>query len=54
MADEKIKYVTTNIGVMPLKDYYEIMAQQYGFSSYEEMREEGLCIDVSEDAIIEK
>lgn len=46
MTDEERKYVSTNMGIMPLEDYYEIMAQQYGFSSYEEMREEGFSIDI--------
>ena len=32
------KYVKTNMGNIPLLDYYEIKAQQSGFSSYAEMR----------------
>ena len=30
------------------EDYLEIRAQQLGFSSYEELREEGYIIDVPE------
>lgn len=37
-------FVKTNIGEIPLSDYYEIIAMQNGFSSYAEMQEEGLSI----------
>ena len=42
------KCVKTNMGSIPLEDYLEIRAQQLGFSSYEELREEGYIIDVPE------
>lgn len=48
------KYVETNKGIIPLEDYYEIMSYQHGFSSYSELRANGLYIDVPEDKIIEK
>lgn len=38
------EYVSTNIGKIPLADYREIIALQYGFSSYEEMKSEGITI----------
>lgn len=37
--------VKTNLGDIPLEDYFEIMAQQYGFSSYAELQQAGLTID---------
>lgn len=46
------KYIKTNVGVMPVEDYLEIKARQYGFSSYEELREEGLCISINEDELM--
>lgn len=42
------EYVKTNIGNIPLEDYYEIKAQQSGFSSYAEMRNSGFCIQEPE------
>ena len=42
------KYVKTNMGSIPLEDYLEIRAQQLGFSSYKELREEGYMIDIPE------
>lgn len=42
------KCVKTNMGSIPLEDYLEIRVQQLGFSSYEELREEGYIIDVPE------
>lgn len=32
---------TTNIGEMPIEDLREILAYQYGFDSYEELRRAG-------------
>ena len=43
------KLVLTNMGSMPLEDYLEIRACQYGFSSYEEMKEDGLSIEIPGD-----
>ena len=43
------KLVQTNMGSMPLEDYLEIRACQYGFSSYEEMKEDGLSIEIPGD-----
>lgn len=38
---DKEMMVMTNIGTMPLVDYREIIAQQYGFESYEAFYNEG-------------
>ena len=40
--------VKTNIGEMPLEDYLDIRAMQYGFDSYEDMRKQGYSIDIPE------
>lgn len=40
--------VKTNIGEMPLEDYLDIRAIQYGFDSYEDMRKQGYSIDIPE------
>ena len=37
-----MKMVQTNMGKIPLEDYLEIVAMQYGFDSYEELCSEGL------------
>jgi hypothetical protein len=41
--------IKTNIGTMPIEDYLEIKAMQYGFDSYEEMRNEGYYILLDDD-----
>lgn len=48
-----MKGVKTNIGIMPLGDYLDIKASQYGYDSYEEMRADGLCVSVSEADLVE-
>lgn len=45
MANDMIE---TNIGLISVEDYLEIIAQQYGYSSYEELRADGLIIDLDE------
>lgn len=40
--------VKTNIGEMPLEDYLDIRAMQFGFDSYEDMRKQGYSIDIPE------
>lgn len=42
--DEKNETVATNMGRIPIEDYREIVANQYGFDSYSEMYEEGFRI----------
>lgn len=39
------KYVDTNMGKMPIEDYLEIQAMQFGFDGYEELYREGYRID---------
>ena len=39
------EYVKTNIGEIPLEDYYDIRAMQYGYESYQDMKECGLSLD---------
>lgn len=48
------KYVKTTRGLIPMEDYLEIAAMKYGYDSYEQLKNDGLGIDVSENDIIEK
>jgi len=41
-------YVKTNIGTMPIEDYYEIRAIQCGFDDYRSMLKAGYHFDVSD------
>lgn len=36
--------VATNIGLIPKEDYLDIMAKQYGFESYEDLKKSGFEI----------
>lgn len=47
MSETEGKMVQTNMGLMPLEDYLDIVASQYGYDSYEEMQAEGYTIDTS-------
>lgn len=47
------KYIKTNIGDVPLEDFLEIQAVQYGFDSYEDMQSEGLSVSINDEDIIE-
>ena len=38
------KHVETNMGNMPLEDYYDIVAMQHGYDSYDDMKKDGLII----------
>ncbi len=40
-------YVKTNIGTMPIEDYYEIIAIQFGFDDYSALLKAGYHFDVS-------
>lgn len=44
METQESKEVKTNIGTMPIEDYHDIMAFQYGFNSYEDMRTQGFSL----------
>jgi hypothetical protein len=43
---ESLRTVKTNIGEMPIGDYLDIKAMQYGFDSYEDLVEQGYSIDI--------
>lgn len=40
------KTVKTNIGSIPIEDYLEICALQYGYNSYAELRADGYYIEI--------
>ena len=48
------KYVNTNIGLMPVEDYLEAKAIQYGFASYEDMRAQGYKIDIEQTVDVQE
>ena len=41
------KTIKTNIGEIPLQDYFEICAISNGFESYEDMKQQGYFIDIN-------
>ena len=45
------KYVDTNVGLMPIEDYLETKAIQFGFDSYSDMKANGF--DIVEPKTIE-
>lgn len=42
-------YIETNIGQIPVEDYLDIKAMQYGFDDYEDMQKNGLHIEIKEN-----
>lgn len=50
----EMKYVDTNIGRIPLTDYLELKAMQFGFDSYAELLESGYTIDIPKVTDIEE
>lgn len=48
-----MKYVKTNIGKVPLEDFLEIKAYQYGYDSYAALVADGGCIELRESDIME-
>lgn len=40
------KTVKTNIGIIPMENYLEICALQYGYDSYAELRADGYYIEI--------
>lgn len=40
--------IDTSIGEMPLVDYFEIEASNFGFDSYDQMRKEGYNVNLDE------
>lgn len=41
--------ICTNIGTIPMEDYFDIVAIQYGFDSYDDLQAHGFYIDLSEE-----
>lgn len=48
-----MQYVNTTRGMIPIDDYYEIQAMQYGFDNYQDLRNAGVYIDVDIESIID-
>lgn len=46
-------YVNTNIGPIPVEDYKEIVAQQHGFDSYQDLLCAGFRLSLNEDRALE-
>ncbi len=46
--------VSTNIGLIPKEDYLDIMAMQYGFESYEDLKKAGYSIHLEDKEIIQE
>lgn len=49
-----MKYVSTNMGKVPLEDYLDIESSRYGFDSYEDLVKAGYHIDVDESELIDE
>lgn len=47
--DTMSRMIQTNMGEMPLEDYLDILALEYGFSSYKELENEGFSIEMPEE-----
>ena len=47
-----MEYVKTNLGIVPLTDYYEMVAVQNGFEFYSEMKEDGYSIEKPQIIVI--
>lgn len=52
-AEEQSEMIDTNMGAMPIEDYREIRAIQYGFDSYEDFRKAGYYLNVDKPNILE-
>lgn len=42
--------VKTNMGYIPIEDYLELVALQYGYDSYEEMKSDGICVNFKNES----
>lgn len=40
------RMINTNMGHIPLEDYLEIVASQYGYDSYEDLKKDGYIIEI--------
>lgn len=47
-----MKDVDTNMGKMPLEDYLDIAALQYGYDSYDDLLRDGLYVDLGTEKSI--
>lgn len=52
-AGEQSEMIDTNMGAMPIEDYREIRAIQYGFDSYEDFRKAGYYLNIDKPNISE-
>ena len=52
-AEEQSEMIDTNMGAMPIEDYREIRAIQYGFDSYEDFRKAGYYLNIDKPNISE-
>lgn len=43
-----MKYIETNMGQIPLEDYLDIRARQYGFEDYEELERAGYTLEIKQ------
>lgn len=50
----KLKYVQTNIGMIPLEDYLDLQSQRFGYDNYEDLKSCGLSFDIPETIEIEE
>lgn len=48
-----MKYIKTNMGLLSLDEFKEIMAYSAGFNSYKEMRACGITVDIDDNEICE-
>ena len=48
------EHVKTNIGVIPLEDYYDIRARQLGFEDYEDLKSQGYSLDKPETIVLDE
>lgn len=43
--------VKTNLGLVPLQDFLDLKAGQFGYDDYEEMQKDGYSLNISEEDI---
>ena len=49
-----MKYVKTSQGLIPMDEYLDIQAIQYGYSNYADLRKHGYIINIYESDIVEE
>ena len=45
-------YVKTNMGLIPVEDYLDIVARQSGFDDYKDLKAHGLSVNIDEKDIV--